>query len=75
MQGYGGLSLAYQGDSAMPDFYTATLRTSRGALMTLAFAGMSEGQVLYAALELYPDCDVVRICRDGQWGEPAAVDG
>jgi hypothetical protein len=55
------------------DFYTATLRTAKGLVLTVPFAGASRSQVLYAVTELYPDCHVVRINRDDQWEE--SVDG
>lgn len=59
-----------------PDVYVVTLRTSRGQLVTVPFAGVDQGQVLYTAMELYPDCQVVRVHREGEWGtaDGAAVD-
>jgi hypothetical protein len=50
-----------------PQVYVATLRTSTGQLITVPFVGVDRGQALYAALEIYPDCDLVRLTRDDQW--------
>jgi hypothetical protein len=50
-----------------PEIYTVTLRPCRGETFTVMFAGVDSGQVLYAAMEIYPGCEVVRLCREGQW--------
>jgi len=52
-----------------PQVYVATLRTRQGQLVTAPFVGVDRGQVLYAALEIYPDCDLVRLTRDDQWDD------
>lgn len=48
-------------------FFVVTLRDSRGCLTTVTFAGTSQNDVLYAVFEMYPDCHIVRICRDADW--------
>lgn len=55
----------------MIDVYTVALQESSGVLQTVVFAGSCRSQVLYAVMELYPDCRVVRVSRDGQWDERA----
>jgi hypothetical protein len=51
----------------MMDVYVVTMRSKVGALQSVAFMGDDSKQVLYTALELYPDWQVVRVNRDEQW--------
>jgi hypothetical protein len=51
----------------MMDVYVVTMRSKRGAVQSVAFMGDDSKQVLYTALELYPDWQVVRVNRDEQW--------
>lgn len=53
----------------MTDIYAVTFQRPNGGLETVGFAGDDPRQVLYAALELYPDWQVVRVNRDEQWDE------
>lgn len=48
-------------------FFVVTLRDSRGCINSVTFCGTSSNDVLYAVFEMYPDCQVVRICRDTDW--------
>jgi hypothetical protein len=51
----------------MTDIYAVTFQRPSGGLETVGFVGEDPRQVLYAALELYPDWRVVRVNRDEQW--------
>jgi hypothetical protein len=53
----------------MMDVYVVTMRSKVGALQSVPFMGEDSKQVLYTALELYPDWQVVRVNRDEQWRE------
>lgn len=50
-----------------PQVYVATLRTPQGQLVTAPFVGVDRGQVLYTAMEFYPEHQLVRLTRDDQW--------
>jgi hypothetical protein len=49
------------------NMYAVTFQRPNGGMETVGFVGDSQQQVLYAALELYPDWRVVRVNRDEQW--------
>ena len=51
----------------MTEVYVVTMRSKRGAVQAVPFMGEDTRQVLYTALELYPDWQVVRVNRDDQW--------
>jgi len=51
----------------MMDVYVVTFKTHRGLLKQMAFMGISRSEVLYAAMEIYPDWDIVRVTRDVDW--------
>lgn len=55
------------------EVYTVTFNVPRGGIKTVGFMGSSQKDVLYAALETFPDWSVVRITRDVDW--PADCDG
>jgi hypothetical protein len=53
----------------MMDVYVVTMRSKRGTVKAVPFMGEDTRQVLYTALELYPDWQIVRVNRDEQWRE------
>lgn len=53
------------------EVYLVNLRSSKGKELAVSFVGSTRGQVLYAAMEMYPDYSIVRVHREGQWDDPA----
>lgn len=53
----------------MMDVYMVTMRSKRGTVKAVPFMGEDTRQVLYTALELYPDWQIVRVNRDEEWRE------
>jgi hypothetical protein len=53
----------------MIDVYVVTMRSKRGTMKAVPFIGDDTKQVLWTALELYPDWQIVRVSRDQQWDE------
>ena len=53
----------------MIDVYVVTMRSKLGAVRSVPFIGDDKKHVLWTALELYPDWQIVRVSRDQQWDE------
>jgi hypothetical protein len=51
----------------MTDVYVVTMRSKEGMVESVSFIGDTTKQVLYSALEFYPDYQVVRVNKAQQW--------
>jgi hypothetical protein len=51
----------------MMDVYVVTMRSKEGKVESVSFMGDTTKQVLYSAMEFYPDHLVVRVNKAQQW--------